>query len=172
VGGCTRGSDTSSEWVKERISLTSWATSGYLKMILLHIGYPVAARSKVWVWGRLLVGIAGSNPAGEHGYLSLMNVVCCRVQVCVSGWSLVQGSPTECGVSEWDGRTSQKRSRPSRAVEPWAKNISSRPALRTSVCHLTIWCKTWTKFSLRTGLVDVEGCWLFGQRLHRQQPWG
>ena len=25
---------------------------------------PVAARSKVWVCGRLLIGIGGSNPAG------------------------------------------------------------------------------------------------------------
>jgi len=34
--------------------------------------------------------------------LSLVNVVCCQVQVCVSGQSLIQRSPTECGVSECD----------------------------------------------------------------------
>jgi hypothetical protein len=36
-----------------------------------------------------------------HIYLSLGSVVCCQVEVFVSGWSLVQRSPTECGVSNW-----------------------------------------------------------------------
>jgi hypothetical protein len=34
-----------------------------------------------------------------HGCLSLMSVVCCHVEVSATGWSLVQRSPTECGVS-------------------------------------------------------------------------
>jgi hypothetical protein len=34
-----------------------------------------------------------------HGYLSVVNVVCCQVQIFASGWSLVQSSPTEYGVS-------------------------------------------------------------------------
>jgi hypothetical protein len=33
-----------------------------------------------------------------HGCLSLVNVVCCQVEVSATGWSLVQRSPTECGV--------------------------------------------------------------------------
>jgi hypothetical protein len=37
---------------------------------------------------------------GGHGCLSLVIVVCCRVEVCASGWSLVQSSRTECGVSQ------------------------------------------------------------------------
>jgi hypothetical protein len=37
-----------------------------------------------------------------HGCLSLVSVVCCQVEVSVSGWSLVQRSPTQCGVSECD----------------------------------------------------------------------
>jgi hypothetical protein len=28
------------------------------------------------------------------------DVVCCQVEVSASGWSLVQRSPTECGVSK------------------------------------------------------------------------
>jgi hypothetical protein len=36
----------------------------------------VAERSKVRVCGRSLAGIAGSNPGGDDGYLSLVNVVC------------------------------------------------------------------------------------------------
>jgi hypothetical protein len=36
----------------------------------------------------------------RHGCLSLVSVVCCQVQVSATGWSLVQRSPTECGVSK------------------------------------------------------------------------
>ena len=37
------------------------------------------------------------NPRG-HGHLSLASVVCCQVEVPRSDRSLVQRSPTECGV--------------------------------------------------------------------------
>jgi hypothetical protein len=42
----------------------------------------------------------------EHGYLSLVSVVCCQVAVSALGWSLVQRSHTECGVSEFDREAS------------------------------------------------------------------
>jgi hypothetical protein len=32
--------------------------------------------------------------------LSLVSVVCCQVEVSATGWSLVQRSATECGVSK------------------------------------------------------------------------
>jgi hypothetical protein len=32
----------------------------------------------------------------------VLSVVCCQVEVSSSGWSLVQESPTDCGVSECD----------------------------------------------------------------------
>jgi hypothetical protein len=35
-----------------------------------------------------------------HACLSLVSVVCCQVEVSATSWSLVQGSPTECGVSQ------------------------------------------------------------------------
>jgi hypothetical protein len=38
---------------------------------------PVAARSKAWFCGRSLAGVAGSNPTGGHGSLSVVSVVCC-----------------------------------------------------------------------------------------------
>jgi hypothetical protein len=50
----------------------------------------------------LLAGIAGSNPAGGRGSVSLVSVVCCQVKVLAKGSSLVQRSPTDCGVSECD----------------------------------------------------------------------
>jgi hypothetical protein len=36
-----------------------------------------------------------------------VSVVCCQVEVSATGWSLVQRSPTECGVSECDRETSK-----------------------------------------------------------------
>jgi hypothetical protein len=41
-----------------------------------------------------------------HGCLSLVKVVFCQVEVSATGWSLVQRSPTECGVSECDREAS------------------------------------------------------------------
>jgi hypothetical protein len=35
-----------------------------------------------------------------HGCLSLVSVVCCQVEVSATSWSLVQRSPTDCGVSK------------------------------------------------------------------------
>ena len=31
--------------------------------------------------------------------MSVVSVVCCQVEVSATGWSLVQRSPTDCGVS-------------------------------------------------------------------------
>jgi hypothetical protein len=52
-----------------------------------------------------------------------VSVVCCQVEVSATGWSLVQRSPTDCGVSECDRETSTKRGGPGpyRAVEPYKK---------------------------------------------------
>ena len=41
--------------------------------------------------------------------MSLVSVGCCEVEVSASGWSLVQRSPTECGVSECDREASTLR---------------------------------------------------------------
>jgi hypothetical protein len=59
----------------------------------------------------------------EHGRQSVVSVVCvcvcCQVEVSASARSLVQMSPTECGVSECDLETSTTRSpKPTRALEP------------------------------------------------------
>jgi hypothetical protein len=59
---------------------------------------PVAARSKAWVYGCSLAAILGSNPARGMDVLSLVSIICCQVEVSATGWSLVQRSPTECGV--------------------------------------------------------------------------
>jgi hypothetical protein len=41
--------------------------------------------------------------------VSLVSVVWCQVEACATGQSLVQRSPTECGVSERDLETSKRR---------------------------------------------------------------
>jgi hypothetical protein len=45
-------------------------------------------------------GQTKKNPTGGHGCLSVVSVVCCQVEVSATGWSLVQRSPIECGVSK------------------------------------------------------------------------
>jgi hypothetical protein len=65
----------------------------------------VAARCKVWICGRSLAGIVGSNPQG-HACLPPVNIEWCQVEVSASGLSLAQRSPTECSVSECDGEVS------------------------------------------------------------------
>jgi hypothetical protein len=52
--------------------------------------------SKAWVCGRPFSGIAGFNPTGGHGCLSVVSVVCCQVEVSTTGWSRVRRSPAEC----------------------------------------------------------------------------
>jgi hypothetical protein len=61
---------------------------------------PVAARSKASVCGRSLTGSwVRIPPGGGHGCLSVVSIVCCQAEVSATSWSLVQRSPTECGVS-------------------------------------------------------------------------
>ena len=44
-------------------------------------------------WGR------GFESQSGHGYLSVLSVVCCQVDVSATGLSLVLRSPTNCGAS-------------------------------------------------------------------------
>jgi len=57
-------------------------------------------RSKAWICGPSLAGIAGSNPARDMDISH--ECLCCQVEVSESSWSHVQRNPTECGVSECD----------------------------------------------------------------------
>jgi hypothetical protein len=49
--------------------------------------------------GRLKAVIADSNPAGGTDAYLLWVLCCCQVEISAMGWSLVQRSLTECGVS-------------------------------------------------------------------------
>jgi hypothetical protein len=70
-----------------------------IKLFIALVPIPVAVRSKAWVCGRSLTRIMGSNPTGGMD-VCLVSVVCYQVEVSVMSWSLVQRSPTECGVSK------------------------------------------------------------------------
>jgi hypothetical protein len=63
---------------------------------------PVAARTKALGLRPLACWDCGFESRRGHGCLSLVSVVCCLVEVSATGRSLVQRSPTECGVSECD----------------------------------------------------------------------
>jgi len=55
------------------------------------------------VWGVGLRPLAcwdcGFEYHRRHGYLSVVSVVCCQVEISAMSWSLVQRSPTDCGAS-------------------------------------------------------------------------
>ena len=63
-----------------------------------------------------LLGLRFRIPPGAW-MSSFVIVVCCQIEVSSSGRSLIQRSPTDCGVSECDCGTSQRRSGPSRALK-------------------------------------------------------
>jgi hypothetical protein len=67
----------------------------------------VAARSKAWVRSRGLLGLRVRIPPGT--WMSVVSAVCCQFEVSAVSRSLVQRTPTECGVPECDLETSTMR---------------------------------------------------------------
>jgi hypothetical protein len=67
--------------------------------------------------GRLISGIAVSIPSWCHGFLPLVSVVCCQIELSATDRSLVQRNSTEYGGSECDLDASTLNiHRPTRAV--------------------------------------------------------
>jgi len=64
-----------------------------------QVPVPVAARSKDVGLRPIACWDCGFESHRGHGGLSVVSVVCCQVEVCATGWSLVQRSPTDCDVS-------------------------------------------------------------------------
>jgi hypothetical protein len=77
--------------------------------VLHRLPIPVAAHFNVCENGPSLAGIVGFKPVGGAGSPCLMSVVCCQADFFAIGRSLVQKSPTECGVSECDQGSQWKR---------------------------------------------------------------
>ena len=69
-----------------------------------------------------LMGLWLRIPAG--GWMSVVRVLCCQSDVSALGRSLVQSSPTDCGVSSECNLKilTIRRSRPIGALEPWKIN--------------------------------------------------
>jgi len=90
--------------------VTCSANLGILYLITSVLGWPiqVAARSEELVPAARLLGKRIESRQG-HGCLSLVSVVCCQVEVYATDRSLVQRSPTECGVPECDHEASTMR---------------------------------------------------------------
>ena len=57
----------------------------YISAIVFAEPVPMAAWSKTWVCGRSFAGIVGSNSGGLYGCLSVVSVVCCKVEVSATG---------------------------------------------------------------------------------------
>jgi len=70
--------------------------------------FDVANPSGRAVCGRSFAG-SGFEARQERGYLSLVSVMCCQLEVSASGRSLLQRSSTECGLSECDHEASTLR---------------------------------------------------------------
>jgi hypothetical protein len=59
----------------------------------------VAERYKARICGLSFAGISGLSPTAGMGVCLFVSVLCCQVEVYATGRSLVQRSPTYCGVS-------------------------------------------------------------------------
>ena len=89
--------------------------------------------------------VARLNPAGGHGCLSVLSVVCCQVEVSATSWSLVQGSPTDFVVSvvcdqgkprEWGGHRPRCGAAPTETIRSYNQEC-------TPPCYflsLPVWC--------------------------------
>jgi hypothetical protein len=116
-------------WTKEILAYTAAKTSKLtlcLPCVTTEDGdraiYGVGLRPLAsWDWG--------FEYRREHGRLSLMCVVCCQVEDSASGWSLVQRSLTECGVSEYDCEALAKR-------RPWPTSSCRDTKIVRKMCLL------------------------------------
>jgi hypothetical protein len=101
-----------------------------------------------------------------------VSVVCCQVEVSASGWSLVQRSPTDCGVSKKCNREASKLGglgTRKGAVEPLEKKpnvlqltcslindtVTSLNGHYTS--HRTSWVGNWSLCVIRPSLRNKKG---------------
>ena len=81
----------------------------------------------------LFAAIVGSNPAVGMDVCLFLSVVCCQVEVSALGRSLVQRSPTECGVCiEYDREVSYVEAMTQNRVEAPRWGGNSRICLNVS----------------------------------------
>jgi hypothetical protein len=77
----------------------------------------------------------GFESSQWRGWMSLLNVVCCQVEVSAAGRSLVQRGPTECGVSGYDLEIStRRRPYPTTGCQAKGTNLLRLLAYKTERC--------------------------------------
>jgi hypothetical protein len=95
-----------------------------------------------------------------HGYLSVVTVVCCQVEVSATGWSLVQRSSTECGVSECDCEVSIMR-------RPWPTRGLLQHGQKETLVGCVMCLSSRTPKKLRKPLKDLQ---IYGQLFNPKSP--
>ena len=84
-----------------------WRYTACVKMSILTLrwlmsytyGAPILDVSRSHTTRPLTCWERGFESHRGHGYLSVVSVVCCQVEVSATSWSLVQRSPTDCAAS-------------------------------------------------------------------------
>jgi hypothetical protein len=104
------------EWAWYRLvcilSSITHALSGYVR----ESGFTELISGKITFYG------TGTDTWTRQS-ITPLSVVCCKLVVSAMGWSFVQRSPTDCGVSDCDLENFKIRPRPNRDVEPREKNV-------------------------------------------------
>jgi hypothetical protein len=102
-------------------------TLNFITVFPRFVLIPVAARSKAWVCGRSLAGIAGSNPPPPQGAWQSLSCECCVL----SGRGLCDGPITRLEESYrmwciwvWSRNLRIRRPRPTRGCRAMKKNLS------------------------------------------------
>jgi hypothetical protein len=105
-----------------------------------------------------LLGLWVRIPPGE--WMSLVSVVCCQVEVSATGRSLVQRSPTKCGVSECDREASiMRRPCPTggcRAMGKRQHSSSSSSSSGTTTLSWVLACSTVVEHSQQEGFTECR----------------
>ena len=94
----------------------------------------------------------GFDSGQGHGCLSVVSVVCCLVEVSATGRSLVQRSPAECGVSEYDREAVLMRSWLTGAIVHVERRFLTSSSIRSNV---TVW---WSSVDGVLRSADRQSC--------------
>ena len=133
---------------------------------------PLPSRSQAYL-GPLAFSDFGFECCWDHGSLSAAGVVCCEVEVCALGWSLVRRSPTDCVCMsliviwcntdllhlQWGGKRSQTKKERKKERKKWTKI-----EWKKEMCHIT-WPTADLGFRLNFSTYCVKNLYL----IHREQ---
>jgi len=141
------------KWVRSSFSMT------YKPIFYMQFRRKSGPSSRA-VWGVGLLPLACWDYRFEsrlgHGCPSLVRVVCSQVEVSASGWSLVQRSPIECGVSECDRGEAPYWEAMSRHRAETAGGVLKRLSIATyKYVWLDTYCMCSKRIHLKSGRVKI-----------------